>query len=488
MKDVGVPQYSSALAYHTMIRWFLSLKLDMRAQVVSWIIPRLIWRNSSGEDMIDEQSEVLIDMMQRTAFSDLGETRPDPNFAKPEDGAVSSASYLVGYSIVTAETAGHNGLTQITKRQASGTTYAIYKQLTSPTPKHLAPANTEIRPQAGDDGPSIEMLPSHVLLQLGSTAAPTSVQDPPLTLPHDEVVTRALSLFDRIATVDSNKAGVLYVGPGQTEEVDFLMADSGSPDYDRFIDGLGYKVSLEGPLEFNPQGLQYPRDGPTTVAWRDRVTEIVFLIPTMIPLNTDDEPEWLHKKAHVGNCFVNIVFNNSGLRWDFDRLRSQLNYINIIVTPADVVDTTEVMPSYYHVQVMTKPGFPNISPAADLKVISAALLPKFVRVLAINANVFAQCWQTKESDKEFPSNWRERLQHIKRLKHRMVLRSGSGSEATPGIGSSSSMPPPSSGSGASGRRTPGLKDSSSNDGGPQVGAAWPEGTLAKQLDFSRWTT
>ncbi|ETN40025.1 uncharacterized protein HMPREF1541_04300 [Cyphellophora europaea CBS 101466] len=485
MKDVGVPQYASALAYHTMIRWFLSLRLEVRSRLVSWIVPRLIWKNNHGDDMIDEQSEVLIDMMQRTAFSDLGETAPNPDFAKVSDGKVSKTSWVVGYSIITAETAGHTGLTQITKRQASGTTHAIYQQSTIALPGHHAPSNTEIKPgEVNDDGPAIEMLPPHILLQMVNTAAPTRSEDQPTALPNDDVIERALSTFDRIPTVDSNKAGVIYIGPGQTEEGEFLMLQSGSADYDRFVKGLGYSVSLEPPLQYNPQGLRHPRDGSTTVAWRDRVTEIVFLIPTMMPPNTEDEPEWLHKKAHVGNCFVNIIFNNSGLPWDFERLRSQLNYINIVITPADTIDTEEVVPSFYHVQVVTKPGFPNISAAADPKVISAIQLPKFVRVLAINANVFAHCWQTKDVDKEFPSNWRERLQHIKRLKQRMDRRTASGSEATPGAGSSSGMMSPPS-TGAGGRRTPVTSSSGNSELG---GHRKTVGALAKQLDFGSWTS
>ena len=506
MKDVGVPQYASALAYHTMIRWFLSLRLRVRARLVAWIVPRLIWKNGQGEDMIDEQSEVFIDMMQRTAFSDLGETQPDPSFAKATDGTISSASWVVGSSIVTAETAGHTGITQVIKRQAAGTTYAVYQPFTSKVPSHLAPSNTEIIYGEEDDELATEILPPHVLLQMVSTAAPTPLNDQPISLPHDEFVARALKSFDRIPTVDSHKAGIIYVGPGQTSEADFLMANSGSPDYDRFIQGLGYTVALDSTsLEFNPQGLLHPRDGTSTIAWRDRVTEVVFLIPTMMPPNPDDEPEWLHKKAHVGNCFVNIIFNNSGLHWDFERLRSQLNYINIVITPADAIDdpnlstTSEAtaasppMPQFYHVQVLTKPGFPNISAAADVKVISAVSLPRFVRVLAINANVFAQCWQTKDTDIEFPSNWRERLQHIKRLKQRMMMgRTGSGSEATPGIGNLMSPPPVPPGSsggkegvGEGGRRTP-LTGAVGRDG--VGGGGRVEGALAKQLDFSRWTS
>ena len=420
MKDSGEPKYASALAYHTIICWFLSLKLERRKNFVSWLMPRLTFQNNIGKELVDEQTEVLIDMMQRTAFSDLGETEPNPKFAQATDGQVNSASWLMGYSIVTVETAGLTGMSQITKRQASGTTHSIYVPCTSPLPPHHASSHTAIYRGSGPNN-TVEILPSHVFLQLVATAAPTAVKDQPIALAEEKYIERALRSFDRISTVDSYKAGVLYIGPGQTKESDFLTLQSGSPDYDRFLQDLGVEVSLEPPLRIRPHGLSYPRDGKSTLAWRDRVTEIVFLVPTMMPANEDEDPEWLTKKAHVGNCHVNIIFNRSGKEWSFDMLRSQFNSVNIIITPADsnerpLSSEEEKMPGFYKVDVTTKDQFPNISPAADPKVVSAEQLPKFVRVLAINANVFSEVWRTKDDDTEFPSAWRARLQAIRKLK------------------------------------------------------------------------
>ena len=485
MKDSGEPKYASALAYHTMICWFLSMKLERRKDFVSWLVPRLTFKSSVGKEIVDEQSEVLIDMMQRTAYSDLGETAPDPNFAQPSDGHVNSTSWLVGYSIITAETAGRTGLTQITKRQASGTTYSLYQQSTTPLPPHHAPSQTAIR--VGDAGPNdiVEMLPPHILLQMITTAAPTSVGDQPVALPQEEFVTRAINLFDSTSTVDSYKAGVLFVGPGKTQESEFLMLQSGSADYSRFVEGLGFEVSLEPPLRFKPHGLSYSRDGKSTIAWRDRVTEIVFLVATMMPANDDEDPEWVTKKAHIGNCHVNIIFNRSGEAWHFDNLRTQFSSVNIIITPADHHEHDsdkgeERMPGFYRVEVVTKDAFPNISPAADPKIVSAEQLPRFVRILALNANVFSEVWKTKDHDNEFPSTWRGRLQAIKRLRGQVEahtakvagkkreqestkkeqLHARGGRQDTPG---------------GEGRKTP----------VPQEDV---EETLAKQLDFGRWTS
>ncbi len=485
MRDSGEPKYASALAYHTMICWFLSMKLERRKDFVSWLIPRLTFKSSMGKEIVDEQSEVLIDMMQRTAFSDLGETAPNPSFAKPSDGHVNSTSWLVGYSIITAETAGRTGLTQITKRQASGTTYSLYQQSTTPLPPHHAPSQTAIR--VGDSGPDdiVEMLPPHILLQMITTAAPTSVCDQPVALPQEEFVVRAINIFDTTSTVDSYKAGVLFVGPGKTKESDFLMLQNGSADYSRFLEGLGFEVSLEPPLRFKSHDLSYPRDGKSTIAWRDRVTEVIFLVATMMPPNDNEDPEWITKKAHVGNCHVNIIFNQSGEPWKFDNLRTQFSSVNIVITPADInehrdLNGKESMPDFYRVNVLTKDAFPNISPAADPKIVSAVQLPRFIRILALNANVFSEVWKTKDHDTEFPSTWRARLQAIKRLRGQVEahaakvaarkreqentkkdqLHTRGGRQDTPG---------------GEGRKTP----------VPQEDV---EDTLAKQLDFGRWTS
>ncbi|EXJ80290.1 hypothetical protein A1O1_08432 [Capronia coronata CBS 617.96] len=474
LTDIGLPQYSACLAYHNMIFWFLSLRLEIRAKYVPWIVPRLIWKNARGEETIDEQSEVLIDMMQRSAFSDLGESSPIVNFAEPEDGPVTSASWIVGLSIITAETAGHTGKTQIIKRQASGTTYARYQQATAPLPKHHAPSHTQIRHH---EATTIEMLPSHIILQMVASAAATSVADQPFILPKEDSVTRALEGIDRIPTVSSHKIGVLYIGEGQSAESEYLANTKGSRDFERLLEGLGYVVSLEPPLRFNPQGLEYPRDGDKTIAWRDRVNEIVYLVPTMMPTDAEDDPQCIMKKAHVGNCHVNIIFNRSGLDWDFNNLRSQLNYVNIVIRPAERARATpdpDFMPAFYSVQVVTRDDIPDISPAADPKLISAAQLGPFVRVLALNANLFCQTWNTKDSDTEFPSTWRARLQQVKRLKERMMNRPGERQGGVPSVSSPATAPPP-----GGGKRTPAPRE--------DIGGLRKDGALAAQLDFSPWT-
>lgn len=118
MTSNDLPQYVYSLAYHVMTFWFLSLKLPDRAKHVGWITKNLVWTDDTGVEIIEEQSQVTIDMMQRTAYSDLGETAPNPGFGASSDGDVMKKTWLVGMSIVTVETVVASGLSQITKRQA----------------------------------------------------------------------------------------------------------------------------------------------------------------------------------------------------------------------------------------------------------------------------------------------------------------------------------------------------------------------------------
>jgi hypothetical protein len=98
--------------------------------------------------------------------------------------------------------------------------------------------------------------------------------------------------------------------------------------------------------------------------------------------------------------------------------------VNIVVEPANKPsNTSDEHIDFFRVRTLTAPQFPSIGPASDPKIISAAQLPQFVRMVALNANVFCQAWNVRDSgDSEFPSSWRARLQAIKRLREKVVSK------------------------------------------------------------------
>ncbi len=275
-----------------------------------------------------------------------------------------------------------------------------------------------------------------------SPAATSLLPEAAFPLPEDDVTRRAISAFDKNITVDSHKIGVIYVGYQQTQESEILANVTGSSHYTSFIEGLGTLTRLKN-ASFNTQGLDHHSDydGEFTYCWRDRVTEIVFHVTTMMPTNLEDDPHSVNKKRHIGNDFVNIVYNDSGLPFRFDTFPSAFNYVYVVVTPEARASFVEARSTprpptdqFYKVQVHSRPGFPEISPAAETKVISAAKLPTFVRLIALNASVFSLVWANREGG-EHVSSWRNRLREIKRLRERYADQShahgASGSSPTP---------------------------------------------------------
>lgn len=489
IKDL--PQYVFALAYHVMTFWFLSLRLADRSKHVGWISKSLAWKDKEGNEFMEEQSQVTLDMMHRTAYSDLGETAPNTDF-KPSDGKILRKSWLVGLSILTVETAVGTGLSQLIKRQASGTTYAMYQQHSAPLHPHHVPAPTDSKNSAYGPESRIDVFPNHIFLQIASTIAPAPAPMEPICLPDDDFIRRAISTFDRNDTVDGHKIGVIYVGNNQSSEQEILANTEGSEPYEKLLAGLGTKVQLKG-ASFNTQGLDRESDfdGTHTYAWRDRVTEIVYHVPTMMPTDLEHDLQSVKKKRHVGNDFVNIVFNESGVEFKFDTFASEFNYVNIVITPdALLVPNSNSYANksaaahgdgliegagiyyekqqFFKVQTLSHPSFPSISPTASYKLVSGAALPGLVRQLALNASVFSLVWSSREGG-EHVSSWRNRLREIVRLRERF---------ANTGTSTSAKYP------GAKGDKT--YVEGDRWTGRVAMGGLAEEEGVLTGLDFSRW--
>jgi hypothetical protein len=112
-----LPQYVHALAYHVVTFWFMALKLRDRPAYVQQIAKNLTYYDINGNNAIEEQGLVTLDMMERIAYTDRDETMEQVDFAKPSDGEVSEKTWIVGMSLLTIQTAGRTGLSQITRRR-----------------------------------------------------------------------------------------------------------------------------------------------------------------------------------------------------------------------------------------------------------------------------------------------------------------------------------------------------------------------------------
>lgn len=442
-----LPQYVHALAYHVILFWFLALKLPDRVNHVGWIVKKLFADTEGPVHGTDDHAITSIDFMQRVTYADVDESAEDPYFTEDRFGDIAVKRWLVGNSIVTVKQATVSGWAQIIKRQPSGTSAYTVRESYRPPPPHQVENHVDIT-REGQPSSNL-IMPSHLLVQLMSPIPQTHDSARPIPLPDDDVTGRTIRVFDRLSSLDGHKVGVIYIGEGQTEETEILANVSGSSDYIEFLNNLGTLTKLKG-ATFNTQGLdrEHDTDGQYTFCWRDRVTEMVFHVTTQMPTDLERDAHCIAKKRHIGNDFVNIIFNDSGLPFKFDTFPSQFNCVNIVITPASPASflaAREQNPEqahkkkFYTVQVMSKPGFPAISPASDIKMVSLKALPAFIRLLALNASVFSHVWHNREGG-EHISSWSGRLREIKRLRDRHGPKHGSVSLASPPTILASSMP------------------------------------------------
>ena len=195
-----------------------------------------------------------------------------------------------------------------------------------------------------------------------------------------------------------HKIGVIYVGPGETQEGEILANTHGSKAYVEFLAGLGKLVSLRGCKDYYLGGLDTESDfdGRWTYVWDNNVTQIVFHVATLMPTSLATDPLCTLKKRHIGNDFVKIVYNDSGLPFVYNTMPGQFNFVNIVVEPetpaasASASRGTINKPAFFKVYMQRRPDMPEIGPLGVFKVVSGASLGQVVRQLSLHANIFAQ--------------------------------------------------------------------------------------------------
>ncbi|EGN94840.1 hypothetical protein SERLA73DRAFT_96201 [Serpula lacrymans var. lacrymans S7.3] len=234
--------------------------------------------------------------------------------------------------------------------------------------------------------------------------------------------------LDRIPVIDTHKLGIMYVAPGQTDELDILRNTHGSPAYTRFLEGIGRLINLRGQADVYAGGLNPDEDGEYAYAWWDDIGQILYHTATMMPTHPDDQ-YCINKKRHIGNDYVRIVWNDSGRPYRFDTLATQFQFVNIVVEPHSLGAIAAFSNNlheneFFKVTVQRAPGMKEFAPIGNFKLISAKNLPFLVRQMSLLADWFASVFERTERDTaevEVITNWRSRLQAIQRFGKQIPL-------------------------------------------------------------------
>ncbi|KAG4306487.1 hypothetical protein PORY_000475 [Pneumocystis oryctolagi] len=433
--NMQMSQYVLTLAYNIISVWFLALKLSERRKYVAWIIRGLLLANPL-KNGLDEQSQTCYDMLLRFSYSNADIKGCLTNYT-PDPSSVSK-TWLYGNSFVTIDTTNSSDLIELTIRRSSGTVHFSCQPREFMNNEINTDDNLDVvQDQFIENSETLKLpvrpfslespvfLPSYILLQL-SVFPELLGQSKPYLLADNEFTKRTLSVFDRIPVVDFHKIGVVYVAPGQSTELEILSNTCGSKEYLNFVEGLGDLTRLKGNKTIYTGGLdsENDHDGEFAYFWKDKITQIIYHCCTLMPTNLETDPNCTLKKRHIGNDFVNIIFNESGSPYIFDTISGQFNFINIVISRNskynyNILSCKESSSDIFLVELLQKTGISEICSLREVMMISSKALPIFVRNLALHASTFSQVYH--QIDGEYITNWRERLRHILRVKERLQL-------------------------------------------------------------------
>ena len=128
------------------------------------------------------------------------------------------------------------------------------------------------------------------------------------------------------------KFAVLFVGPGQEKDIDIYKNYQGSPQYQEFVESLGWEVDLSshpgycGGLE--PDMCQ----GGKALYYCDSTTEIIYHEATRLQTDETDTKQ-LKLKRHIGNDHVHIIWNEHVRDYKFDTIGGDFGNAQIVITP-----------------------------------------------------------------------------------------------------------------------------------------------------------
>lgn len=390
-------QYLLRLAYSSIRTLFLSIDLSQRRSYVPYLVRNLVLADGQGESM-SLLSMVTFDMVRRYTYSDL----PLTLYSAASSVQTSTATtdrrrWLVGHSIYEFCTDMYSGESRLVLRRPVGTLVLKFRP--------------ELKAAMAAAEPGGELYSANFwFLSLYSLKRDGALN--PLPIPDEPQFVRAVNTLDRAPVLDLHKAGVIYIGPGQRSEEQVLSNVAGSPAYNKFLRKLGRLIRLKNNRDFYVGGLdtEMDLDGKYAYGYQTMISQLIFHVTTMMP-NREDDRQRSSKKRHIGNNFVNIYFDESGFEFDFDLVKSQFNFINIVITPT-------YSEKKWRVRAYRKEGLANVLAAYELKAMSEDYLSQFVRHLVTKASQYATVYNQHG---EYTDNWTYRLQLIENLRQRLEV-------------------------------------------------------------------
>jgi hypothetical protein len=199
-----------------------------------------------------------------------------------------------------------------------------------------------------------------------------------IQLQSNQKLLRSLRVLDGTPSRDTHKIGVVYVATGQDTQQELFTNEGGSELYERFLRSLGWNVDLGSHTGFMGGLDKNGSTGQSAPYFADYKTEITYHVPTMMPTSVK-EPQQIHKKRHVGNDHVNVIWTEHTRDYFKNTIVSQFNFVHIVIYP--------LSNGLFRVDVHTKErNMAVFGPLCDGMIVSEHILGPLVRMTAVNGN------------------------------------------------------------------------------------------------------
>ena len=199
-------------------------------------------------------------------------------------------------------------------------------------------------------------------------------------LPGHSKFLRGLKMLDKTGEREVQKIGVIYVGNGQVNQKEILGNEEASPMFNEFILSLGWLINVESHRGYLGGLDRSATTGICAPYYANYQTEVIYHVPSLMANSVSDDQQ-IHKKRHVGNDYVHIIWNEHFRDYRMETITSQFNFVHIVITPLES--------GLFAVRVHTKSdvaGLDGLGPLRSHMIISQDLLGPLVRQTAILAN------------------------------------------------------------------------------------------------------
>jgi len=185
-----------------------------------------------------------------------------------------------------------------------------------------------------------------------------------------------------------------------------LGNDTKSPLYAEFVKGIGWKIDLSQHRGY--LGGLDPKltTGSHAPYYANSLIEVVFHEVTAMPTNPSDEQQ-IHKKRHVGNDIVHIVYSEHCRDYNAETIKTQFNDAHVIVYP---------LPNgLFRIQIYKKDNVPLFGPLIHGMTVGKKILSLLVRQTAIQANRYVR-YNTEGYTRPYPTRKRNLNEIVQRYK------------------------------------------------------------------------